>query len=195
MTRPRTQYLVAGAAVLALHGAIAWLLLSRMRALHTRPIAQSLEIFWVPAPSRPEPVADARPASPRASRPFRRSAPPLPAPQQTPEPGENNAITPPVDWQGELAREAAAGAKPQPDFQDFGFPRPAAPAPRANEFAWDRSRTHRVQSDQGALLVHVNDRCMIVLTPFPFPVCTPGKRAAEGNLFEHMKEALAGASP
>jgi hypothetical protein len=32
------------------------------------------------------------------------------------------------------------------------------------------------------------------MTPLPFVFCTPGKRPANGDLFEHMKDSPAGAS-
>jgi hypothetical protein len=169
-----------GAAVLVLHAAICWLLLSKMRVLAVPEVAQNLELLWIPAaPRRTDRSAPSRPA---------------PAPQQNPAPPENNAITPPVDWQAELAREAqaAAAAKSEPRLKDFGFPRRAPPTAKAPEFAWDRNHTHRVESGAGALIVHINDNCTFVMTPLPFVFCRPGKRPANGDLFGHMRDSLSG---
>jgi hypothetical protein len=197
LQRQQAQYALIGGAVLLLHaGAIGWLWVSKMRALAAPEIAQSLEIFWISVPPTPAPTSEAKQTQPqRASSPFRRSMPAAPIPEQSPAPPENNAITPPIDWQAELAHEAETiSAKAEPRLKDFGFPRRGAPAGKAPEFAWDRVHTHRVESVGGALLVHVNDHCMIVLTPLPFPICTPGKRPANGDLFEHMKDSPAGES-
>jgi hypothetical protein len=188
-----------GTAVLVLHAAICWLLLSKMRVLAVPEVAQNLELLWIPAPPGQSPAPDERQTqNPRASKPSDRSAPspPAPAPQQNPAPPESNAITPPIDWQAELDREAqaSAAAKAEPRFKDFAFPRRAPPAAKAPEFAWDRNRTHRVESGGGALAVHINDNCMFVMTPLPFVFCRPGKRPANGDLFEHMKDSLAGSA-
>jgi hypothetical protein len=51
-----------------------------------------------------------------------------------------------------------------------------------------------VESGGGALIVHINDNCAFVLTPLPFVFCRPGKRPANGDLFEHMTDSPAGAS-
>jgi hypothetical protein len=57
------------------------------------------------------------------------------------------------------------------------------------EFGWDRSHTHRVESlEGGALLIHINDRCVVVLMPFPLPFCGIGKIPARGDLLDHMHD-------
>ena len=182
-----------GGAVLVLHAAICWLLLSKMRVLAVREVSQSLELLWLPVPPRQSPAPDETPTqNPSASQSFNRSAPSrlAPAPQENPAPPENNAITPPIDWQAELEREAqaAASAKSEPRFKDFGIPRRVPPAIKAPEFAWDRNHTHRVESDGGALIIHINDNCTFVMTPLPFVFCRPGKRPANGDLFGDMKD-------
>ncbi len=189
--------MLIGAAVLVLHTAVCWLLLSKIRVLAVPEVAQSLELLWLPAPPGPSPAPDQTQTQNPASRPSTRSAPArlVPAPRENPAPPESNAITPPIDWQAELAREAqaSAAAKPESRLKDFGFPRRAPPAAKAPEFAWDRNHTHRVESGAGALVVHLNDNCTLVLAPLPFLFCAPGKRPADGDLFEHMKDSLTGA--
>jgi hypothetical protein len=196
LQRPRTLYVLIGAAVVALHAAICWLLLSKMRALAVPEVVENLELLWIPALPTRSPVPDDR-QNPRAPQPSRPSAAsrPAPAPQQNPAPPENNAIMPPIDWQAELDREAqaAAAAKSEPRFKDFGFPRRVSPAAKAPEFAWDRNHTHRVESGAGALVIHINDNCTFVMAPLPFVFCSPGRRPANGGLFGHMKDSPPGA--
>ncbi|HUX73009.1 MAG TPA: hypothetical protein VMV25_03845 [Steroidobacteraceae bacterium] len=40
----------------------------------------------------------------------------------------------------------------------------------------------------GGLLIHINDRCMIVLMPFPWPVCKIGKLKVNGDLFKRLHD-------
>jgi hypothetical protein len=184
-----------GAAVLVLHAAICWLLLSKLRVLAVPEVAQDLELIWIPPPPRQGPAPDETQTA-RASRPSIRGARPRPAPvpRENLSPPQDNAITPPIDWQAELDREAqaAAAAKSEPRFKDFDFPRRAPPAAKAPEFAWDRNHTQRVESGGGALVVHINDNCVFVMAPLPFVFCKPGKLPANGDLFGHMKDSLAG---
>ena len=201
LRRSRTQYILIGAAVLGLHAVICWLLLYKYKArvLAVPEVAQNLELLWIPVPPGPSPAPEeTQKQKPRASRHSSPSAPaePAPAPAQGVAPPENNAITPPIDWQAALAREAEAwaSAKSEHRFKEFDFPRRAPRAVKAPEFAWDRTHTHRVESDSGALIVHINDNCAFVMTPLPFVFCKLGKRPANAALFEHMKDSLAGAT-
>ena len=57
------------------------------------------------------------------------------------------------------------------------------------EFGWDRSHTHRVEGlEGGGLLIHINDRCVVVLIPFPLPFCGIGKIPVRGDLLDHMHD-------
>jgi hypothetical protein len=182
-----------GGAVLALHAALCWLLLQKTRALAAPEVSQDLELLLIPPPPGRSPEADERqikkPRVPNTANP-RAATRGASVPQPNPAPPPNNAITPPIDWPAELAREAAAAAAAQPEsrFKDFGPPRRAPPASKAPEFAWDRNHTHRVESGGGALVVHLNDNCGFVLTPLPFVFCGLGKRPANGDLFGHMRD-------
>jgi hypothetical protein len=40
----------------------------------------------------------------------------------------------------------------------------------------------------GGLLIHINDRCVVVLIPFPLAFCGIGKIPVRGDLFDHMHE-------
>ncbi|HZE43196.1 MAG TPA: hypothetical protein VE058_05410 [Steroidobacteraceae bacterium] len=58
-----------------------------------------------------------------------------------------------------------------------------------SEFGWDRSHTHRVESlEGGGLLIHINERCVLVLMPFPLPFCGIGKIPVRGDLLDHMHD-------
>jgi hypothetical protein len=93
-----------------------------------------------------------------------------------------------VDWAheaGEAARRRALEAEAERDHKNDQSP----PKPKP-EFGWDRSRTHRIEAiEGGGILVHLNDRCAIVITLLAMPVCQIGKKPARGDLFEHMDDA------
>jgi hypothetical protein len=58
------------------------------------------------------------------------------------------------------------------------------------EFGWDHSQIHRVESiEGGGILIHINDRCIVVLIPFPMPFCGIGKIPARTDLLDHMHDA------
>jgi hypothetical protein len=187
-----------GAAVLALHAVIFWLLLAKVRMLAGPEVAQSLELLWLPPSPPPALQEDLGKGTSQASKPSKRKSieRSASAPAESPAAPENNSVAPPVDWQAELAREAAAAAsaKSERRFREFDFPRRPPPPPKTPEFAWDRNHTHRVESVPGALLVHLNDNCFVVMAPLPFLFCSPGKRPANGGLFEHMNDPQTGAT-
>jgi hypothetical protein len=113
-------------------------------------------------------------------------------PNLPPSNNENNAIHPPPDWAAELsraARDAVSNESPQ-NTRDFGFPHsPAAKPDKAGQFGWDYTATHRVESlPEGGLLVHINENCVFVLFPLPFVGCGIGKKKANGELFDHMRD-------
>jgi hypothetical protein len=182
-----------------LHAVVCWLLLSKIRMLAGPRIAQSVELVWIP-PSPPAAAADEQPekGASKASKSLQRRLPEQPrtVPEASPTPPQNDAITPRIDWQAELAREAGAAASARSDhpYREFDFPRRAPPAAKPPEFAWDRNHTHRVESVGGALVVHINDHCVLVMAPLPFVFCRPGKLPANGDLFGHMKDSLSGAA-
>lgn len=187
--RPRAQHAAIAAAVLALHGALCWLLLTRMRGVSIRVGSESLEIVLLPPAAAPP----RRPNPKRAAPPSARQRAPRATPSQptvAPEPSENHAIHPPIDWDAELARAAqdAGAAGSGRKFRDFGFPHAGA-APRAKipQFGWDYAATHRVQPiEGGGILVNLNDNCVLVFVPLPFVFCKPGHKPTNGDLFEHM---------
>lgn len=197
VTHKRARRLLVVAAVGALHAGVCWVLLGT-RPLKIRTGTTSLELTFLTL-DLPEGVAR-RPAPVRASRPLVRqnvAIPPLNQPRPLSQPSaappgdEDNAIHPPIDWANELnrtARESVSGASAaQPRV--FGAAH-VAPTPRAKppEFGWSHSRTHRMERDPGSMAIHLGDHCIITFTPLPFPVCTPGTKEANGDLFMHMRD-------
>lgn len=107
-------------------------------------------------------------------------------PEETPTP-------PPIDWD-QQTRSAAARmaesveAERQRKDKYAPDPRFARARPRP-EFGWDRSKTHQIEAlPEGGTLIHLNDRCVLVLSGFLIPMCKLGKIPARGDLFEHMGE-------
>jgi hypothetical protein len=63
------------------------------------------------------------------------------------------------------------------------------PPIKTPDFGWSHAQTHRVESlPDGGIVINLNDNCVLVLNPFPFPMCSPFKKKAKGDLFEHMRE-------
>jgi hypothetical protein len=197
VTHKRVRRLWVIAVVGALHAGVCWVLLGT-RPLKIRMGTPSLELTFLTL-DMPESVAR-KPAAARRSRPLMRQSvamPPLKQPRPLSQPSaaapgdEDNAIHPPIDWANELnrtARESVSGASAaQPRV--FGAPH-VAPTQRAKspEFGWLHSRTHRLERDPGSLAIHLGDHCIITFTPLPFPLCTPGTKEANGDLFKHMRD-------
>ncbi len=112
------------------------------------------------------------------------------APAATDEP--DHATTAPIDWAAELDRAArqAVPDSQSPSARGFGHPHRGTPPPTPPEFGWDVAHTNRVESiPGGGLLMHLSDRCIVVLAPLPFAFCSPTKPPANGGLFDHLHDA------
>lgn len=156
----------------------------------------------------PDPVRSRAPASPESTPPHKKPVEPrdtqivtIPRPAEQSPAQQSPADKPPapIDWSGEAAlaikhqAELARATPPRAldkhgagaDFNGgLGPDREGKP-----EFGWDRSHTHRVESlEGGGLLIHINDRCVVVLIPFPLPFCGIGKISARGDLLDHMHD-------
>lgn len=195
--RQRTRLVCTIAVVLGFHLTAIWLLLATSRAIPIGAIpvgtkSQVLEIVFIPRPpssleGNPTSRIAASVAPGHGSR--ANATPHVDVGSQS---SENNDTPAPVDWASELTR-TARDAIPDESVQksrEFGFPRrPAATAGKPPQFGWDYAATHRIESiPEGGLLVHLNDNCVLVLIPFPFPGCAIGKRKANGHLFDHMHD-------
>ncbi len=192
----RVRQLSVIAVVAALHIAVCRLLLEPT-PLKILSASSSPEIIYL---TLHVPESEARrPAPARHPQfPTRQSAatPPLNQPRPPTQPStaapgeEDNAIHPPIDWANELNRAAressSAAAAPQP--REFGAPHTAPVPAKPPEFGWSHSRTHRVETGPGGLAIHFGDNCVIAFTPVPFPICTVGRKEANGELFKHMRD-------
>ena len=192
--RARRLWIIA--VVGALHAGVCWVLLGT-RPLKIRTGTPSLELTFLTL-DMPESTAR-KPAPARRSQPLVRqgvATPPLNQPRPGSQPSaaapgeEDNAIHPPIDWANELNRAAressSAAAAPQP--REFGAPHTAPVPAKPPEFGWSHSRTHRVETGPGGLAIHFGDNCVIAFTPVPFPICTVGRKEANGELFKHMRD-------
>jgi hypothetical protein len=184
------------AVVAALHALLCWLLLSAKSPLLLPAKSPDLEMIFILPPTPPTVDAPNRSPANRSERDgSRRQPPPRSASASPPQPpllhDQDNAIHPPIDWDSELNRAAkdAVPALPSPPPRDFGVPHRTAPPAKAPEFAWDYARTHRVESiPTGGMLIHLSERCVLVLTPLPLPFCRIGKREPNGELFERLHD-------
>jgi hypothetical protein len=179
--------------VCAMHGALGWLLLATNGVMRYNTPAGSLELLvlppaQVPLPESP-PVKQQFVAPRNLYQPNRRS--PVDQGRVAESNPESNEITPSIDWNAELARAARAAASGDTKVppRNFGFPTGPPTTKDYPQFDWDYARTHRVETlPEGGMVIHLNDNCIIVLTPFPFPLCSPFKRKANGELFKHMHD-------
>lgn len=105
---------------------------------------------------------------------------------------EDNAIHPAPDWAEELelaAKHAVANQLAQKRHElDFAHAYPTTPT-KPPQFAWDYAATHRIEAmPEGGMLVHLGDRCVLVLFPLPLVGCGIGTPRANDDLFEHMHD-------
>jgi len=201
--------LLTAALVLGLHVGIVALLLARPIRITVLREAPAMEITYLPRSSVTTSVAPRVP-----SRDLRRSAAAgvrsdapgkssglellrnpsgrMPSSESSPAESTPAETSPPVDWAGEMGREAARTAASQaPAYKDFGFPRLAeSPSTQGPEFGWNHAHTHRVeQLPGGGVVLNLSDRCVLVFAPFPFPFCGVGTKPANGDLFKDLKDS------
>ncbi len=200
-TRRRAQSLWAALLVALLHIAVFSLLPTRIKislpdrasafeyVFITPPISQVLIHPQVHAPAIPPLGVELRKPGPQADD----SLSLLAAPDEARDDG------PSIDWNAELERAVKDNSlrEAAPARRDFGLPHhPGPAAAKPPEFSWDYAPTHRVESlPEGGLLINLNDRCVLVLAPLPFPVCGIGTKPANGELFKHMRDAPPAAGP
>jgi hypothetical protein len=189
----RRQWLLSLLIVLGAHLALVWpLLSSHLLSVKTR--SGSLQLVWIPPPTlKTAPQRGTTTQSPSTGAPRHRNdrIPALPS-IAAPSDEENNAIHPTPDWNAEL-KQAAKNAlvneldkrKHDTDFGHVFSTQPKMP----EQFAWDYAATHRVEAlPQGGVLIHINDNCVLLIFPLPLIGCGIGKRPANGDLFNHMRE-------
>ncbi|MBV8740782.1 MAG: hypothetical protein JOZ12_03305 [Sinobacteraceae bacterium] len=99
-----------------------------------------------------------------------------------------------IDWHDEASQAASATlhAREHAQRQAHALDHP----PGMDEghgigvipFRWNDWRAHRLEVLPGALLFHINERCVVAIMPFPLPVCALGKISVHGDLFERMQD-------
>lgn len=204
---PDPRRLIVFVAVVVAHAAALVLLSEEERGQLNEPREQPPPMVWLLLPSGSAGVSantNAPPRAPAAARLRTASAPPRsasPAPaspvETQPLPVESPAV-PQIDWHAQT-RSAAARQLTRDATQrrqESALAHPSTPesftdARRAPQFGWDYAATHRVEyTPGGALYINLNDRCI-----FAFPIlvlCKIGEGApANGNLFQHDREAPA----
>jgi hypothetical protein len=146
----------------------------------------------VSAPSSPPPRK--KPVAPHDTQLVTIPTPALPAAADKPDA--------PIDWSAEAdlavkqhAQLALATPPRALDKHGAGADLNGGlgPDPKQKaDFGWDYSHTHRVENiEGGGILIHISDRCVLVLFPLPFGGCSIGKIPARGDLLDHMHEAPA----
>ena len=137
------------------------------------------------------------PASGSARKKILSQAITLPTRQPEAEPHQEQEQPALIDWNAEAARAAkqqvqsSMGAQPRAldkHAQGLDLNGGLGPAKaKRPEFGWYNARVHRFESlPGGGMLVHLNDRCVVVLMPVPFPFCGIGKIPPRGDLLDHM---------
>lgn len=127
----------------------------------------------------------------------------VPTPQTTliASPDDSSHDHPPgqaaTDWNSELelVAKSTASADEAAQRRDFGFPR-RAPSTKTPTFDWDRVHTHRLEIvPEGGVIIHLSDKCVMVLMPLPFAFCGIGKKEANGHLLDHMNDGPVADAP
>lgn len=184
---------VAIVAVVVLHLAIFVSLMSaRVPRLNSHTDDTSMTLIVIPPVAVPRVIVPERVISvPARSRESADSPPVIPA--ETTTPIEERA---PIDW----ASEAALAARHRADAVELerrrarGFTpeaqgrEPETQVPPAPEFGWSRTAQRVETLPEGGILIHVSERCVIVVSVVMLPACGIGEIPVKGDLFEHMND-------
>jgi hypothetical protein len=182
--------------VVSLHASLLLLIATRWVTRVTMRSEESLVFLALPESVRTATHPVSAPAAPHKKPPASHDL--ITVPMPTPSADENPPAT--SDWNAEadlaLKQQALLALAPPPralDKHGAGADLNGGLGPdhtQKEEFGWDRSHTHRVESlEGGGMLIHINDRCILVLMPFPLPFCGIGKIPARGDLLDHMHDA------
>jgi hypothetical protein len=178
--------------VLAAHLTLLWLVVS-FRPSSVKAESGSLKLVWIAKSASPQAAPDHASAPKKAGNTApRQDAGHIPGSPATPPPNEDNSIHSNPDWAEELKRVAEGAvardlAQKRHQF-DFAHAFPSAPSKPA-QIAWDYAATHPIEAlPQGGILIHLGDRCVLVLIPLPIVGCAIGKTPASGDLFDHMRD-------
>lgn len=180
--------------VLGVHLTVIWLMVSfRLSSAKTK--SGSLELVWIAQSALPQTVPDRVSLAKKVGNtaPRQRAARhSFALASVIPPPPDDNAIHSGPNWAEELKRVAenavARELAEKRHALDFAHAFPPAPK-KPVQIAWDYAATHRIEAlPQGGMLIHLGDRCVLVLIPFPIVGCAIGKPQASGDLFNHMRD-------
>jgi hypothetical protein len=192
MSRHRERNAILFLLVCAIHAVFCWLLFASRRVVTFKTRARAFELLVLPSTQAPVPTVSRTTQQSAVPRGVNRPPPRVVNLGKAAVPSIQSIETSPyVDWDAELLRasRAAADAQSTTARKDFGFPMRSPTMRDCPQFDWDYARTHRVESfPEGGMIIHLNDNCVLVLNPFPFPLCSPLKRKANGELFKHMRD-------
>jgi hypothetical protein len=198
-SRSRTSKTLVLLLVMAVHGA---LLLVASHSVTRNKTRSDDSLIFLALPDSVGTSAQAAAVSAARRKPPLRSHDTQLVIVPTPQPSPADRPRAPIDWNAEaelaVKQHAQMALAPPPraldkhgagaDFNG-GLGPDGKPKPG---FAWDRSHTHRVETmEGGGILIHINDRCTLVLFPLPFVGCGIGKKPVSGDLFEHTRGAPA----
>lgn len=176
--------LVPFALAVLVHVGLWQLLLNQRHPIVESPERRAVLVFLrdTAKPTSP-PLEVAPPRLPEAS-PLESTAPRLIAP-----PSSSDAPLPPsIDWRRaaeEAARDHALAAEANRPKEDER----SAPKPQP-DFHWSHSSVDRIEPmENGGFVVWINDKCGVAISLMAMPFCQFGKKAARGDLFEHMDDA------
>jgi hypothetical protein len=183
--------------VVSLHASLLLLIASRWVTRVRMRGEESLVFLALPESVRPPTHSDSAPAAAHKKPPTSHDLITVPMPAQ-PSAAANPPAT--IDWNAEadlaIKQQALLALATPPralDKHGAGADLNGGLGPDRGdkpEFGWDHSHTHRVESlEGGGMLIHINDRCIVVLMPFPLPFCGIGKIPARGDLLDHMHDA------
>jgi hypothetical protein len=180
--------------VLAAHLTLLWLV-ATFRPSSVKTESGSLKLVWIAKSASPQAAPDHALAAKKARNTApRQDAGHIPGSPATalPSSDDDNSIHSMPDWAEELKRVAQGAvarelAEKRHQF-DFTHAFPSAPRKPA-QIAWDYAATHPIETlPQGGILIHLGDRCVLVLIPLPLVGCAIGKTPASGDLFDHMRD-------
>jgi hypothetical protein len=195
----RLRRLIVFALVVAVHTAALLFFPSLRRQLTASDEAPSMILFFPVAPKSREEAPP--PQTPQRDARAHR----LPAPVQRTPPPQPNTPPPPaaIDWAAEAEITAAnriaadeAAARQATALKPRHSPIDMSGSAKTLGFHWYQARIHRVETiPGGGILIHINDRCAIVVPIMFMTFCKIGEIKTRDDLFQHMGDPAAEEAP
>ncbi len=154
-------------------------------------IVTSLDIPERHRLTRPPPLNDISRGPPADLKSRKHRLPDTAPPDQAP------ISPPPTDWaqEAEIVREHRLQEDADAARRDGVLSRwkagalPSAAAPSTPPFRWDSSHIKPLEPTRQGLVVHLNERCVLVISPLSLiGGCKIGDIPVHGDLFDHMDD-------